>query len=193
MKEKMQIKDYITIGLILAIYFIGYNFMVGTLVVMSTKLLFFSQGIASLILAPLYMLFVAKVQKKWAILTFGAVMVTILLVTTGGLWPVIFGYIGVIIAEFISRSGNYKSFIKNNIGYIFFSYWFIGVALLYYFIGEKVLINAGLSDEHIRKFMAYITIPNLIIGIIVIALCAFIGGFIGRAMLKKHFERAGIV
>ncbi|MDO5707201.1 MAG: MptD family putative ECF transporter S component [Andreesenia angusta] len=192
MKENMQIKDYITIGVILAIYFIGFNLILGMLVSISPKLLFIGQGIASLILAPLYMLLVAKVQKKWAILIFGATMVTITLVMTGGAWPIAFGYLGIIIAEFISHSGDYKNFIKNNIGYVFFSYWSIGMALMYYFMGKELLSKAGMPSEYIDEFMVNITSQNLIIGIIIIAVLAFIGGFIGKAMLKKHFKRAGI-
>ena len=33
-------------------------------------------------------------------------------------------------------------------------------------------------------------IPAMLLGTI---LCAFIGGFIGKKLLKKHFEKAGIV
>ncbi|MDO5732955.1 MAG: MptD family putative ECF transporter S component [Eubacteriales bacterium] len=192
MKDKMQVKDYITVGVVLAIYFIGFNFIAGALVAISSKFLFVAQGACSLILAPLYMLFIAKVQKKWAILIFGVVMVTLVFIATGGAWPVLFGYVGVIIAEFVSRSGNYRSFLKNNIAYIFFSYWSLGLLLVYYFMGENVLKTAGLTDQQIIDWMQAITIRNLVLGIVIIALCSFVGGLIGRAMLKKHFERAGI-
>ncbi|MDO5695863.1 MAG: MptD family putative ECF transporter S component [Eubacteriales bacterium] len=192
MKEKMQVKDYITIGVILAIYYIGFNIIAGALVAMSSKFLFIGQGVTSLVLAPLYMLFVAKVRKKWAILIFGTVIVTITWIAMGGAWPTVFGYFGVILAEIVSQSGNYKSFMKNNIGYIFFSFWSIGLVLVYYFMGDKPLRAAGLTAEQINDWMANITPTNLIIVVIITAVCAFIGGFIGKAMLKKHFERAGI-
>ncbi len=193
MKNKLQVKDYITMGIIVAVYFFGFNIIVGVLNAMSTKLLFIAQGIASIILAPLYMLFIAKVQKKWAILTFGVIITTIMFVMMGFAWPILFGYIGVVIAEFIARSGNYKSANKNNISYVFFSYWSIGLGLVYYILGDKLLKAANLTQEQIDKFMINLTSQTLIIGVIVMAFLAFVGGLIGKKMLKKHFERAGIV
>ncbi len=193
MERKLQVKDYITIGVIVAIYFIGFNIIGGGLTALSTKLLFISQGIASLILAPLYMLFIAKIQKNWSILIFGFIMTSILFVLFGGAWPMAFGYIGVIIAEFVARSGDYKSATKNIISYVFFAYWSIGVALVYYLLGDKLLKSTGFNSEQIADFMSNITTQTLIVGLLVIAVLSFIGGLIGKKMLKKHFERAGIV
>ncbi len=196
MKTKLKIKDYITIGIFVAIYFFCFNLIAGIIASLSPKMIFICQGFASLILAPVYMLFVAKVQRKWAILIFGVIMTSIMMIMTGGAWPMVFGYLGVGIAEFIARSGEFKSAIKNNISYIFFAYWSVGLGFIYYLMGdqvEEILKSSNYDSNQIIDFMSNINMQTFAIGIPSIAVLAFIGGLLGRKMLKKHFEKSGIV
>lgn len=53
--------------------------------------------------------------------------------------------------------------------------------------------RSSYGQEYVDAVMKYT--PNFMFFVLLITtfVCGIIGGFIGKALLKKHFERAGIV
>ncbi len=195
MKKKMKIKDFITIGLFTAIYFVLFvmiNFILGPL---SPFLLLFTSGIEALLLGPIYMLFIAKTQKRGTISIFGGLMVTIWLLQTGGLWTVAaFGYPAVIIADLIAGKGKFKSSKLNILSYIFFSFWPLGLYASFWILKDQLLSMAASYGEDYVEGLRAATTPGMFVAIIVASIVlSCVGAYIGKKLLKKHFERAGIV
>ncbi len=57
----------------------------------------------------------------------------------------------------------------------------------------KSIIKMGMSPEYVNKLQTLISIPTLIGMIITAFIGGVIGAYIGKAMFKKRFEKAGIM
>jgi energy-coupling factor transport system substrate-specific component len=105
--------------------------------------------------------------------------------------------IGGVLAELISAVGKYKSFKWNTIGYAAFAvltnlgvYWIILLARDFYL---NFSVKSGMDAGMMNMLMNHISGPILLLTCTLAAICAVGGMFLGKAMLKKHFEKAGVV
>jgi energy-coupling factor transport system substrate-specific component len=55
------------------------------------------------------------------------------------------------------------------------------------------LQERGKSEAYITAMFQHMTMETFVICVIAIVLCGFIGGIFGQKMVRKHFEKAGIV
>ncbi|WDV46494.1 MptD family putative ECF transporter S component [Clostridiaceae bacterium M8S5] len=193
-KDKIHIKDLITIGIFTAIYFIV--FMLVQMVMGGIPIVFLMMPLpTALIGGIIYMLYIAKVPKHGAIL----IMSTLLAILIGsmlGVWtgfvvPIICG----ILAEMITGIGKFKSSRWNIVGYSVFSCWMTCGYIPYWIMREAWLAKSGqYYDSTYVDNLRAITQPwvlwALISSIIVVSL---LGGLLGKKMLRKHFAKAGIV
>ena len=150
------------------------------------------------IVAPLFcgiplMLFMTKVKKFGMVTIMGILMGAFLCVTGMGVWPLGFGIVCGIIADFINKSGDYKDSKKIIIGNGVLNILMFGCMVpLYINIDEYFATRQGYGQEYIDAVSSVMqpwTFPVLIIGGFV---AGVIGALIGRKLLKKHFEKAGI-
>jgi len=193
--NKLKVKDFITVGIFTAILFVvefacgmlGYihPFIVASYVVM-----------IPLVGAIPMMLFYTKVQK-FGMITIMSVLIAIIMFVTG------MGFLGApliiaagLIADFIAKSGKYKSFKKSMISYGVFSLWICANYFPVVITAESYrqdLVDGGYSAEYCNNL--FLAINYKTIGVLLILCFVFgcIGAFIGKAIVKKHFEKAGIV
>ena len=193
--KKLKAKDFITIGIFTAILFavafalgmLGYihPFIVASYVI----ILPLASGI------PM-MLFYTKVEK-FGMITIVSVLLAIIMFVGG------MGYLGApliiisgLVADFIAKSGNYKSFKKTVLSFGVFNLWICSNYFPILVTAEsyrKDLIDGGFSAEYANNLFAAINVKT--IGILVVLCFVFgcIGAVIGKAVVKKHFEKAGIV
>ena len=138
------------------------------------------------------MLFMTKV-KKFGMITIYSIIVGLFLWVTGmGYWPFIFGIVFGFIADLIAKSGNYKSSKKTIASYAVFSLIIFGNFVPLLINAEEYFLTRQSFGE------AYITSLTEIMGNTWLApllavsclVCGIIGGFIGKAILKKHFVKA---
>lgn len=194
MNEKLKIKDLVTIGIFAVIYF-ALSFLVAMLGLVPI-LIFIIPIVMALLAGTIVMLFMAKVPRPWALFIFG--MITPLFMWAMGhtyivpLTAVLF----VAIAEIIFRKGKFKSLKYNSIAYAVFSCWMAGSLLQIIILTEKYIalqVGAGMSEQSINSIVSFITWPNLIIIVALTFLAGLLGAFIGKKMLRKHFEKVGII
>ncbi len=193
--KKLKAKDFITVGIFAAILFavefafgmLGYihPFIVASYVI----ILPLASGI------PM-MLFYTKVEKFGMITIVSILMAIIMFV--GGM-----GYLGApliilsgLAADFIAKSGNYKSSKKTVLSFGVFNLWICANYFPILVTAESYrqdLIDGGYSAEYVNNLFAAINVKT--IGILVVLCFVFgcIGAVIGKAVVKKHFEKAGIV
>ena len=157
----------------------------------------FMPMIVALFTGSIFMLYTAKLPKCGAVSILG-ILSGILLFITGMFWMmsaffIIFGFV----ADAVVSSGNFKSFKKSLLAYCIFALSPMGAYIPMAVMPEQF-------DKFMRKkgdfssFAEVINligvnrwiIPAMIAGTII---CAVIGGLIGKKLLKKHFEKAGIV
>ena len=193
-ENKLKAKDFITIGIFTALVFVvefAYM-MVGF--IHPYAILSYAVAIPVLCAIPM-MLFYTKIEK-FGMLSIMSVLIAIIMFVTGMGWigaPLIIA-VG-IIADLIAKKGGYKSFKSTVISHGVFSIW-VGANYIPLVVTaddcRKGMIDGGFSEEYTNILF------NAVNGktILLILLCCFIfgvvGAFIGKAVVRKHFEKAGI-
>lgn len=194
-ENKLQVKDLIMIGVFSALYFV-LN-MVGGMPFAMNPILTFYQPMGSAFLSGIiFMFLIAKAPKRGTI-TILAVIMCILRFATGMHWAMGVGtLIAGIIAEIIAGSKSYKNKKINMLSFGIFALGDIGTFLVYFINPESwsnAMIKKGTDISYIESMNA--AAANWMIYVIVIGtfLVALISAWIGMKLLKKQFEKAGIV
>ena len=119
-ENKLLTRDYISIGVFSLIYFV-IAFVIGGIAQLTPVTFPFMPMVVALFAGSVFMLYTAKIPKRGSLAILG-ILAGILLFVTGMFWMmsvffVIFGFI----ADFICRTGNFKSFRRNLIAYCVFA------------------------------------------------------------------------
>ena len=193
--NRLKAKDFITIGIFAAILF-AVEFAFGMLGYIHPYIV-----AAYVVILPLasgipMMLFYTKVEK-FGMITILSVLLAIIMFVGG------MGYLGApliiasgLIADFIAKSGKYKSFKKIVVSFGVFNLWIcanyfpILVTADYY---RQDLIDGGYSAEYVNNLFGAINIKTIGVLIVLCFIFGCIGAVLGKAVVKKHFEKAGIV
>ena len=192
MKEKIQVKDLIRVGIFTAIYYVIFFAcgMLGYIPILFVML----PVIIPIITGIPFMLFMSK-TKKFGMVTIMGVLLGILMFATGHTWvPVLTGLVFGLLGDLIFKAGRYTSFKNIIIGYAVFSIWMVGAMLPMWLMRESYFeyIETNMGAEYTNQILALT--PNwMAIGVVGLAFAAGIAGaFLGKAVLRKHFEKAGI-
>ena len=192
--EKLGVKDFINVGLFSVIYFV--MFTISGILGYIPLCVVILPLIAGVLGGIPFVLFTLKEQKFGAVTLMGMItgFLTFLVVQTwmSILFGLVFGFLG----DLIMKSGNYKSWKKNVLGYSVFTLWTVGTMLPMWIMRETFFAgyreNGG-TDAYIDAVMKLT--PNYMILVVIIT--ALVGGFLGaslgKAVLRKHFQRAGTV
>lgn len=191
--KKLKVKDLVSIGVFAVIYFV-LMFGVGMMGIIPILFLIYPT-VLGIIAGTVVMLFMAKVQKPWALFILGMISPLVMFALGHTYVLPVFSLIVMIVAELIRKIGNYNSFKYNMLSYAVFSTWICGSLMQMLLAKEKYIeMSVGMmGQEYADALENLITYPHMAL----VALGAFIGGiigaYIGKALLKKHFEKAGIV
>lgn len=191
--NQLKTKDLIIAGAFCALYVVVLFVVVGFMGFIPILYLI-APFVNSIILGCIYILYVTKVPK------FGAILILALVVglftSLGGVWVSLIWCLALgIVAELIARAGKYKSVKAYLVSYIVFAcssmapFWMLVYAKPAFVKSCEAYYGAAYA-ETIDKF----TPSWIILVLIVIAMLGgLIGGLIGSRLLKKHFQKAGVV
>jgi energy-coupling factor transport system substrate-specific component len=194
-ENKLKPKDFITIGIFTALLFV-VEFACGMLGFIHPYI------VASyVILIPLVgsipmMLFYTKIEK-FGMLTIMSILLAIIMFVTGMGWlgaPLIVS--AGVIADLIARKGGYKNFKLVAVSHGIFCLWICANYFPVIVTADsyrKSLIDGGYSAEYCENLFRAINSKTIAV---LLALCfvfGIIGAYLGKAVVKKHFEKAGIV
>ena len=194
MNNKLQAKDLINIGLFTVLYFV-----IGCCVAIPIGFVPIFLPILGALWAIItgipFMLFATRV-KKFGMVTIMGILSGLLMGLTGmGFWGVPLGVVFGALGDLIMKSGKYKSVKKNIIGYAVFTLWMVGTYIPMYFMVEQSRADfaSSFGEEYADKVMSVMPMWSIVLVIAGIFVCAILGGLLGKVVLKKHFEKAGIV
>ncbi len=194
-ENKLKAKDFITIGIFTALVFI-VEYACGMLGFIHPYF------IASyVILIPIVgsipmMLFYTKVEK-FGMITIMSVLIAIIMFVTGMGWlgaPLII--ISGLIADLIAKKGGYKSFKMTALSHGVFCLWICANYFPVIVTADnyrKNLIDGGFSADYCDALFSVINAKTIAILLILCIVFGVVGAFVGKAVVRKHFEKAGIV
>ena len=195
--QQLNIPDLVTIGVFTAIYFV----LVAVATFASALLLpgvsnIFLPAIAALISGSVYMLLAAKLQKFGGITIMGLVMGLLFFVSGHFVLSFAANILFGLAADAVAALGKYKSKKLLLASYIVFSYGLTGPILPLWFMKDASVASLqarGKDAAYIDALFAPINGGTFVVCLAAILVCAVVGGVFGQRMMKKHFEKAGIV
>ncbi|WP_273327069.1 MptD family putative ECF transporter S component [Vallitalea guaymasensis] len=194
-KQNLSIKDLVVTGIFSALFFV-MTMIGGIFFAPNPVLTFLLPPAVALLTGPVYLLLIAKVPKHGPILILGILM-GLLMFVTGMYWLWSVAYIVLaIVAELISGAGKFNNMKLNIIGFMIFSLNPIGSYMMLWINQNKYidyLVGKGTEQSYMNTMVETAKdwmLPAMIIGTL---LLAFISALLGKRLLKKQFEKAGIV
>jgi len=193
MKEKkLKIKDLVTIG-VFAVIYVVIIFALGMIGFLPVLYLVYP-ALLGIVSGTVIMLFMAKVQKPWAVLILGMLTSVFMMVEGNTYLLIIHSFVVMLIAELIRRVGNYNSFKYNMLSFAIFNTWICGSLMQMLWAREKYIeIAMVMGEEYVNALIRLVTYPNMALVYLGAILGGLIGANIGRILLKKHFIKAGII
>lgn len=190
-KAKLNVRDYITIGIIIALDMVLYV-MLGLLIGSTPVGFIFVFAVLAIPWGILHMLLYAKVPKKGVVLISSLILALFQFVNFWaiGLVMVLFS----VINELIWRTGSQKKFSKMALAFtITVTGWFLGANVTLLLLKDMYLSALPGYEAFYGSVFDAIAGPLFLAALAATAAGSIAGSFLGKAMLKKHFERAGIV
>jgi energy-coupling factor transport system substrate-specific component len=143
-------------------------------------------------------LYLATKVHKFGAVSIMSFIIGLIMCLAGHFWPcLVFGAVFGLLADFFCSRGGYKKFAWNTVGY---AAMMLGIALDGYspmlFFEEafrQSRLDMGMSEEIIQQIIDIIRVPMIIAAFAGAIFFSVVGALIGRALLKKHFEKAGIL
>lgn len=191
-RDKLKVKDLVTIGVFAVIYFV-LMFSVGMIGLVPILFLVYPT-ILGLVTGTPIMLFMAKVRKPWALFILGMIFPLVMFAMGHTYVLPTISLIVMLLAELIRRKGGYKSFKYEMISFAVFNTWICG-SLMQMLLAKKKYIELSMmmGKDYVQTLERLITYPNMVLVYIGAVLGGIGGAYIGRKILKKHFIKAGIV
>lgn len=195
--KQLKVKDIIFTGVYAALYFIcvGLGTLIGALIVPSANMMM-APVVTALISGSVYMLLIAKVKKMGAITLVGVVMGMFFLLSGHYVLSFLPSFLCGVIADIVASKGNYENDVYNCVSYILFSYGNLGPIILMWIAKDAYmqrLLDKGKSMAYIQDVMIEWNIGNVVFFVGSIFVMGLIGALFGRHIVKKHFEKSGIV
>ena len=193
-KKSLTIKDLVTTGIFSAIFLV-FTMIGGIFFAPNPILTFYMPMGAALLCGPVYLLMIAKVQKRWSVTILGIIMGIVWFIT-GMHWAFSLGYIGMgIIADLVAGAGDYRNKAVNLLSYMLMSLGSVYTYVVFFIDPQgwaSTMLENGTEQSYIDTMSA--SAPSWLLAVIMIgtlAIAAF-SGWIGGKLLKKQFEKAGI-
>jgi len=198
MSEKttaLAVKDLVITGIFSAIFCL-VTVAAGLFFAPNPVLTFFMPVSVAFFTGPVYMLLLAKVPRRGPTLILGFIMGLIMFVTgMYWLWSVAYVALGYA-AGLIAGIGGFRSLKWNAASFVVFSFNPIAAYAMLWINQQSYvdyLVGKGNDPAYMEVMIAAAqtwVLPGMIAGT---AAAAVLGAFLGTKLLKKQFERAGIV
>ena len=190
--DSLKTKDLIHVGVYTAIYIVVF-FTVGMInaIPFLYPLLFI---LVPLITGIPFMLFLTKVEK-FGMVSIMAVIIGIFWYIMGYTWiPTVSFIVLGLISDFVMKTGKYKKFSMNILGFVIFSCSMLGLPAPMWLMTETYMagVREAMGEKYVMEVTKFMPPWMGFVALVCIIISSIFGAFIGRRMLKKHFERAGI-
>jgi energy-coupling factor transport system substrate-specific component len=194
-KKGLTVRDLVTCGIFTALFFI-FTMIGGFLLAPNPILTYFMPCAIALLTGPIYLLLMAKVPKHGPVIILGIIMGFMMFITgMYWMWSVFYVLLG-LLANLIASVGNFRHKALNKMSFLVFSMNPIGSYMMLW-INRKAyfdyLVGKGTETSYVETMGSVAEgwmLPAMILSIILTGLISI---YIGEKLLKKQFEKAGIL
>ena len=193
-ENKLKIKDLVNIGIFSTIYMV-VSLLTMILAMFSPIIWLLWPSIAGLVCSFVYMFLVTKVPKRGTALLLSLITGLIYFISGECTWTMLMSFAIVGVLAEIAITG-YKSVKGAVISSGILAMGFIGSPLPMWLFQEsymKSIIDMGMDPKYVSQLKNMISIGSLIGCLALAFVVGMIGGMIGKVILKKHFEKAGLI
>lgn len=188
-KAGLSVRDLVTTGIFTALLFV-FIMAGGVFFATNPVLTFFMPAGSALLAGPVYLLMIAKVQKRWSITIMG-VIIAIIWFVTGMHWAFALGYLMMAVAaDFVAGTKQYRSKKIKSLSYILFSLGGTGSYLVFFIDPQgwaQTMLGNGTKQSYIDTMQATANTGIFIAMFAALLVTASISAFAGCKMLKKQF------
>lgn len=189
--EKMNVRDYITAAIMYVLMFLVYA-GVGAPIGMTVAGSLFVFAACAVVWGTIFMLLFTKVNKKGVVLLFGLIWAVMQLMSFWGVAIVI--AIGAVIAELLWDKLNRRKFSTMLLCFtVQVIFLYLGMTLPLIFLKDMYLAAVSAYADLYSTVFDMLIGPMFFVGLAATVVGCIVGAFLGKLLLKKHFEKAGIV
>ena len=196
--NKWTVKDVIT-TVLLTVVLIGIHFIVITVSMVNQ---FFncvlSPGVSMFFSAPVYMLMVSRVNKRFVSLAYLTILGLVFLLT--GNWYLLpyFVLVGLLCEVVLWKWDSCRNAKRLTFTWSMVSLFYNGGNLLpllfFWDTFYEFAVTSGLDQSYIDSYIQYYTSPGWLIFIVSFSvICGFLGSILGSRLIGKHFKKAGVL
>lgn len=189
--RRLNGKDLINVGIYSAIYFV---------IIMALAMLGYIPIIMPLlcVIGPLaggipFMLFLTKVKKSGMILIMSVIMGILMALTGMGLYSLPVAVLSALVAEWIWKRSDYSGAKASVLVCGFFNIWMWG-NFIPLFVNPDGYFSTRVEFGADYEAALTALLPPWMAPVLLVSCFVFgvLGGLLGKALLKKHFIKAGI-
>lgn len=193
---KIQTKDLISIAIFSLLFAICLFVAGGVLGILPITFIFYGAP-AGVLFGIIYLYLRVKVPKRGAVILQG-ILTAGLYWLIGNPWivPLIIMFF-VLLAEFASGRKQYKSFWGNTVSYVLFSFGVWAAKMAPMLISAKeykaYALETGMGEAYTDQLLSYLQPSVMISAALATIVGCLLGALIAKKLLKKHFQKLGIV
>ena len=189
--EKMNVRDYITAAIMYVLMFLVYA-GVGAPIGRTVAGSLFVFAACAVVWGTIFILLFTKVNKKGVVLLFGLIWAAMQLMSFWGVAIVI--AIGAVIAELLWDKLDRRKFSTMLLCFtVQVIFLYLGMTLPLIFMKDMYLAAVSAYADLYSTVFDMLIGPMFFVGLAATVVGCIVGAFLGKLLLKKHFEKAGIV
>ena len=187
----MNVRDYITAAILYVLMFLVYA-GVGAPIGMTVAGSLFVFAACAVVWATIFMLLFTKVNKKGIVLLFGLIWAAMQLMSFWGVALVI--AVGAVIAELFWRTLDRHKFSTMLLCFtVQVVFLYLGMTIPLIFMKDMYLAAVSAYADLYSTVFDMLIGPMFFVGLAATVVGCVVGAFLGKLLLKKHFQKAGIV
>lgn len=189
--DKMNVRDYITAAILYVLMFLVYA-GVGAPIGMTVAGSLFVFAVCAVVWGTIFMLLFTKVNKKGIVLLFGLIWAAMQLMSFWGVALVI--AVGAVIAELFWRTLDRHKFSTMLLCFtVQVVFLYLGMTIPLIFMKDMYLAAVSAYADLYSTVFDMLIGPMFFVGLAATVVGCVVGAFLGKLLLKKHFQKAGIV
>ncbi len=192
-RERINSRDLITIGIfnaLILVVFLGLQAILQPIPGMGV----FNGGLVGFLMAPLYLLLAVRV-RKFGVFTITSVLYSLLLAAIGFYPAILPVLVGGLVADLLGVFTGFQNMAGLITAYVAYKI-FEGLGNMSVYVINPQRFAANMPPAAREQFMQGVALFTVWAGVLILVLTVVgctIGGVMAARLLRKHFERAGLL